>query len=575
MNSRKTRLAWTCASCDRAAVRSLARELDIPPLVAQLLTARGAATPELGHQFLNPSADQLCDPFELNGIGEAVERIRRARDLGEHVLVFGDYDVDGITGTAILYNALKEYGISSCSYDMPNRLEEGYGISPERVHQARDQEVGLIVTVDNGVTARDAAEAARAAGIGFIITDHHEPEGRLPHADAIIDPKCDEPQHPCRDICGAAVAFKLATALTGQINDLDLVALGTVADIVPLRGENRALVALGLRDAAARRRPGLLKLAQMARVNLETLTARNIAFQLAPRINAGGRLGDGMAGMDLILTDSPQTAETIARELDRANSERRDIESAILDDAEAELRETFNDQQRSIVLARHDWHQGVIGIVASRLQRHFYRPVALIALDGDGVGRGSIRGIPEFDVSTALNACSHLLVKFGGHRAAGGLTIPEDNVQAFQCAFEDEAARQLEGHELHRSLTIDAVIAFTQIDGQLLRWLDLLEPYGHGNAQPVFCTFNAEIVPQSCRYLRGGHVKLLLQSDGRQFPAIGFQMGGLYDDLCHISRVDAAFTPELNTYRDETTIQLVLKDIRPARGDGGSSGISD
>jgi len=575
VNSGKTALAWSCASCDRTAVRSLARELDIPPLVAQLLIIRGAATPELGHQFLNPSADHLCDPFELSGIGEAVERIRRARDLGEHVLVFGDYDVDGITGTAILYNALKAYGISSCSYDMPNRLEEGYGISPERVYQARDQEVGLIVTVDNGVTAREAAEAARAAGIGFIITDHHEPESQLPHADAIIDPKCAGPEHPCRDICGAAVAFKLATALTGRINDLDLVALGTVADIVPLHGENRALVALGLREIAARRRPGLLKLAQVARVNLETLTARNIAFQLAPRINAGGRLGDGIAGMDLILTDSPQTAETIARELDRANSERRDIESALLDDAEAELRETFTDQQRSIVLARYDWHQGVIGIVASRLQRRFYRPVALIALDGGGVGRGSIRGIPEFDVSTALNACSHLLVKFGGHRAAGGLTIAEDNVQAFQCAFEEEAARQLDGRELRRSLAIDAVIAFTQIDGQLLRWLDLLEPYGHGNAEPVFCTFNAEIVPQSCRYLKGGHVRLVLQSDGRQFPAIGFHMGGLYDDLCTISRVDAAFTPQLNTYRDETTIQLELKDIRPARGGDGSSGDSD
>ncbi|HOF39461.1 MAG TPA: DHHA1 domain-containing protein, partial [Candidatus Hydrogenedentes bacterium] len=194
---------------------------------------------------------------------------------------------------------------------------------------------------------------------------------------------------------------------------------------------------------------------------------------------------------------------------------------------------------------------------------------------GGGVGRGSIRGIPEFDVSTALNACSHLLVKFGGHRAAGGLTIAEDNVQAFQCAFEEEAARQLDGRELRRSLAIDAVIAFTQIDGQLLRWLDLLEPYGHGNAEPVFCTFNAEIVPQSCRYLKGGHVRLVLQSDGRQFPAIGFHMGGLYDDLCTISRVDAAFTPQLNTYRDETTIQLELKDIRPARGGDGSSGDSD
>ncbi|HQK75282.1 MAG TPA: single-stranded-DNA-specific exonuclease RecJ [Candidatus Hydrogenedentes bacterium] len=575
MNSGNTTLAWSCASCDRETVRALARELDIPPLVAQLLIVRGAATPELGSRFLNPSADHLCDPFELSGVDHAVERLRLARDRHENVLVFGDYDVDGITGTAILYNALKDYGIRSCTYDMPNRLEEGYGINPERVYQARDQNVNLIVTVDNGVTAREAAEAARAAGIDLVITDHHEPEGQLPCAGIIIDPKLDGAGHPCHEICGAAVAFKLATALTGKTSDLDLVALGTVADIVPLRGENRALVALGLREAPARLRPGLIKLAQVARVNLETLTARNVAYQLAPRINAGGRLGDGIAGMDLILADSLETAEPIARELDRANTERRDIETAILEDAHAELRETFNAQQRSIVLARRGWHQGVIGIVASRLQRHFYRPVALVAIDGDGIGHGSIRGIPEFDVSSALTACSEFLVKFGGHRAAGGLTIAEAHIQAFQTAFEYEAARQLDGNELRRSLAVDAIISFTQIDGQLLRYIDLLEPYGHGNAEPVFCTYGAEIVPQSCRLLRGGHLRLALRSDGRQFQAIGFQMGDLYDALRHVPLVDAAFSPQLNTYRGETTIQLVLKDIRPARGAGGASGDAD
>lgn len=559
-----TTAAWSYAPSDRTIVRALAESLEIPPLIAQLLLVRGAATPEEGHRFLNPSTEDLSDPFDLKGVDRAVERLRIARERNEKVLVFGDYDVDGITGTAILYSALKHYGLDSCTYDMPNRLEEGYGISPERVYQARDENVDLIVTVDNGVTAREAAEAAREASIGLIITDHHEPELELPCAGIIIDPKLDGPDHPCYDVCGAAVAFKLATALTGRISDLDLVALGTVADIVPLRGENRALVALGLREAPAKLRPGLMKLAQVARVNLETLTARNVAYQLAPRINAGGRLGDGIAGMDLILAESLDAADPIARELDRANTERRDIEAAILEDAFEELASSFREEQRSIVLARRGWHQGVIGIVASRLQRHFYRPVALIAIDDEGIGHGSIRGIPEFDVSLGLAACSELLVKSGGHRAAGGLTIAEEHIAAFQSAFESEAVRQLDAGELRRILSIDALISFTQVDGQLLKYIELLEPYGHGNLEPVFCTHGAEVVPYSCRLLRGGHIKLALRSGSREFPAIGFQMGDYYETLRHVELVDAAFTPQFNTYRGETSIQLVLKDIRPA-----------
>lgn len=564
MNFGRNLATWSYASAERSAIRALSDELEIPPLVAQLLYIRGATTPELAYQFLNPSPEYLSDPFDLSGVDRAVERLRLARERGEKVLVFGDYDVDGITGTAVLYNALRDYGIQSCSYDMPNRLEEGYGISPERVYQARDEHISLIVTVDNGISAWDAAEAARDTGIELLITDHHEPENSLPCADIIVNPKLDGPGHPCHDVCGAAVAFKLATALTGKTNDLDLVALGTIADIVPLRGENRVLVALGLREAPAKLRPGLTKLAQVSSVNLETLTARNVAYQLAPRINAGGRLGDGNTGMDLLLAESLEAAEPIARDLDRVNSERRDIEAAILKDALDELAESFRDEQRSIVLARKEWHQGVIGIVASRIQRHFYRPVALIAIDEGGVGHGSVRGIPEFNVSAGLTACGQYLVKFGGHRAAGGLTILEKHLDDFRRAFENEAARQLTNGELRGVLSIDALIGFSQVDGQLLKYLSLLEPYGHGNAEPVFSTHGAEVLPRSCRLLRGGHLKLVLRNGDRNFPAIGFQMGDYFDAIQRADFVNAAFTPQLNTYRGETNIQLVLKDIRPA-----------
>ncbi|MEA3364854.1 MAG: single-stranded-DNA-specific exonuclease RecJ, partial [Candidatus Hydrogenedentes bacterium] len=529
MNSGRNRATWSYAPSERRAIRALVEELAVPPLVAQLLFIRGATTPELGYQFLNPSVEYLSDPFDVSGVDRAVERLRIAREREEKVLVFGDYDVDGITGTAVMYNALRDYGIQSCMYDMPNRLEEGYGISPERIYQARDENVDLIVTVDNGITARQAAEAARDAGIELLITDHHEPENALPCADIIVNPKLDGPDHPCYDICGAAVAFKLATALTGKTDNLDLVALGTVADIVPLLGENRILVALGLREVPAKLRPGLMKLAQVCSLNVETLTARSVAYQLAPRINAGGRLGDGNTAMNLILAESLEAAEPIARELDRANKERRDIEAAILEEASAELAETFREEQRSIVLARQGWHQGVIGIVASRLQRHFYRPVALIAIDEEGVGHGSVRGIPEFNVSAGLGACGEYLVKYGGHRAAGGFTLLQERLEDFQAAFEREAARQLAEGALRGVLSIDALIAFSQVDGQLLRYISLLEPYGHGNAEPVFCTHRAEVLPQSCRLLRGGHLKAVLRNGDRNFPAIGFYMGDYFD----------------------------------------------
>ena len=564
MNSATTSPLWSHVPEERALLRTLADALEVPPLVAQLLILRGAATPETGRQFLNPSVDDLSDPFDLTGVDQAVERLRIARERGEKVLVFGDYDVDGITGTTILYNALRDYGIASCAYDMPNRLEEGYGISPERVYQASQKHVGLIITVDNGVTAREAAQAAREANIDLIVTDHHEPEGELPCATIVINPKLDGPDHPCHEICGAAVAFKLATALTGKIADLDLVALGTVADIVPLRGENRTLVALGLREAPAIQRPGLMKLAQVAGVNLETLTARQVAFQLAPRINAGGRMGDGIAGVELLMAPSQELAAPIAHELNRANNERREIEAALLEDAQDELAQTFREEQRSIVMARKTWHQGVIGIVASRIQRRFYRPVVLIAIGDDGIGHGSVRGIPEFDVSEALAACREHLVRFGGHRAAGGLTIAEDNLEAFHAAFEREAARQLADSALRRTLRIDALIGFSQVDGQLLRYIELLEPYGHGNAEPVFCTHQAEVLPHSCRLLNGGHLKLALRSGASILQAIGFQLGDHFDAVRDVEYVDIAFTPQLNTYRGETTIQLVLKDVRPA-----------
>ena len=362
------------------------------------------------------------------------------------------------------------------------------------------------------------------------------------------------------------MAFKLAWALTGEQTGLDLVALGTVADIVPLRGENRALVALGLTCAANTDRPGLHALARVAGIQLSGVRASNFAYHLGPRINAGGRLGNGHIALELLLTDSQQDATRLAAELNEANQERRAVENAIYEEALSMLEGSFRPEQRSVVLGSRAWHAGVIGIVASRIQNTHYRPVVLVAFDEDGVGRGSARSIDEFDVGQALAACEEHLVRSGGHTGAAGLTIHESDFEAFAQAFEEEAARRLPPGDLRPRLDIDAQVAFTEVDGRLIRTLDRLEPFGCENPAPMFCTYGVEVLPQSIRELRNNHMRLALKDGPKVLAAIGFQMADRLPEIRAARRVDAAFTPQFNTWRGETTVQLVLKDIRPSEG---------
>ncbi len=567
MNTQAAKLRWHVAEEDRAKTSALAKGLDVPRIVAHLLALRGIDSVEAGNAFLNPSLDALTDPFSLTDMQAAVDRIALARERNERVLVFGDYDVDGIAGTAILVNALRRYGVASCSHGMPSRLVEGYGIAPEHVEAAHADGVTLIVTVDNGINARDAADTAHRLGVDLVITDHHLIEGELPHAAAVVDPKREK--EPCfaRYLSGTGVALHLARALTGEVEDLDLVALGAVADIVPLRDENRILVALGLRDLAKRRRTGIAELARAASTDLNEITAERVAFQLAPRLNAAGRLGDGLVPLRLLLSDVPSEAARMAVELNKANEERRVIERQILEDAAEEIEHTFHDDRRSIVLARHGWHPGVIGIVASRLQSTYHRPVVLIALDDEGIGRGSARSTDDFDMVAALSVCKDTMVRFGGHSAAAGLTVLEANLDAFRRTFEEEAERRLPPGEPIRTLAIDALVSLSEIDGQMVRALDRLEPYGCMNPHPVFCSCGVTPLPHSFRELRGGHAKLVLQQGPRQFDAVGFNMAGLIQQTVGSRPVDIAFTPKLNTWRGETTIQLVLKDIHNAEAE--------
>ncbi len=553
---------WNIAQEDRARTAALASELGIPRIAAHLLILRGVNGPDEGRRFLNPSIEHLMDPFSLSGMAEAVERIKLARDRKEKVLVFGDYDVDGITGTAVLLNGLRRFGVVECVYALPSRLIEGYGIGPDHVTEAHFGGASLIVTVDNGINAREAAQMAQQLGIDLIVTDHHELEGGLPHAIAVVNPKREPEGHPGHDLAGAGVAFTLVRALTGEAADLDLVALGTVADIVPLRGENRVLVALGLREMAERPKTGITRLAKAASLKPNEITAEKIAFQLGPRINAAGRLGEGDVALRLLMTDSEAEADELATELDEANVERRRIEQEIYDEIEAELGRSFPEEQRTIVRAGRGWHAGVIGIVAARLLNRYHRPVILIAIDEDGLGRGSGRSTDTFNLVGALGACQEHLLRFGGHAAAAGLAVAENRVGAFAAAFEQEARRHIMGEEPTPVLDIDAMVSLSELDSQLVASLDCLEPFGCMNPAPLFCCHAATVMPNSFRVLQGGHVRMAFRQGPKSFPGIAFRMADRIPADLDGGSADLVFTPRFNTWRGETSIQLMLKDVR-------------
>lgn len=563
MNALGIRRIWKIAPHDDQRVHHFAESLGVPAIVAQLLILRGQDTPEKAESFLRPSLKQLTDPFLLTDMDVAVARLTKARDAGEHVQVFGDYDVDGVSGTAILFNGLKRFGIDHVSYNMPKRLTEGYGLAPEHVDEALENGVSLIVTVDNGISAHEAARHARERGLDLIITDHHAIEADLPEALAVINPQREPESYPGRYLCGAGVAFKLATALNGTPNDLDIAALGTVADIVPLQAENRVLVSLGLRHMAKHQRNGIATLAGVAGVDIASVSSVDIGFQIGPRINAAGRLNNGLAALRLLLSECPDQAKEMAQALDQANAERRAIEQDIFDDAVEELDACFHPEQRGIILAREGWHPGVIGIVASKLQGRYQRPVVVIAIDENGIGRGSARSNGVFDMVQALRRCQDHLVKFGGHRSAAGMTIHVEKVTAFREQFEAEAREQLGTGEILSELDVDAIASFTEIDATLLRSLEMIEPLGHHNPAPVFCALGVVAVKGSIRILKDQHLKVSFQQNGCILTAIGFNMAERFyvDDLS--GPVDIAFTPQFNHWRGETTIQLLLKDIRP------------
>ncbi len=562
---------WRMREADEAAIALLMGEKGLTPTIARVLAGRGIVTPEMAHRFISASLADLHDPFLLLDMDRAVSRLAEARDTGEKVCVYGDYDVDGITSVALLMSFFSAVGIS-CFYYIPRRLEHGYGLSAEGLTAVAAQGAKVVVTVDCGISAVAEATLSGSLGIDLIITDHHTPSSQLPDAYAVINPLRSGSPFPFKALAGVGVAFNLLMGLRKTLRDhgvfsasvepdlrefLDFVALGTIADVVPLQGENRTLTRYGLKVLESSSRPGIQALKDVAGVTGE-VTCGAVGFRLAPRLNAAGRLEDAALGVELLLCDDPKDAARIAAELDASNSERQSLERDILEGALGMIRKSPNLKGRhSIVLASPGWHPGVIGIVASRIVDLYHRPTILIALQ-EGSGRGSGRSIPGFHLYQALNACSDHLLKFGGHRQAAGLSIEEATLTAFVEHFDQVAAGELSQDDLVPELSLDGELSPADLTLDLLDQLLPLQPFGMGNPEPLFLLRAVRVLES--RVLKGSHLKLRIDASGRSIDAIAFGLAGR--ELPE--RIDLAVAIQENIWNGRRTLQLRVKDLRPA-----------
>jgi single-stranded-DNA-specific exonuclease len=551
-----------------AVVQALAAALQVPPTLARLLAQRGYDDAEAAKRFLRPSLGSLSDPLDLPGMPEAVEAVVAAVRAGTTVLVHGDYDVDGQCGTALLTRALRAAGATVVPF-IPNRMRDGYDLGPAGLAAARAAGAGLILTCDCGTTARATIAEANAAGIRVVVTDHHVP-GALPAADAVVNPRRGDPEAPWADLCGTGVAFKLVQALVPALglpenlplHLLDLVAVATVADVVPLTAENRVLVRYGLRKLQETRWEGLRALIQVAGLGDKPVRAGHVAFVLGPRLNAAGRIGEAMDGLALLLSDDPADALDRARRLDTQNAQRQELDQRIVQEAlDVIERDVDLERQYGLVLASDTWHPGVIGIVASRVVERYARPTMLVAFEGD-LGKGSGRSIPGFDLHAALEACAPHLERFGGHRMAAGVTVRRGSLEGFREAFNRVARERLAPEDLVPRRRIDAVVRLDELTLDLERLLRHLEPCGAGNPTPVFGVTGVAV--REARPVGGNHLRLLLEDAAGRIPAIGFDWADRVDPAWWRAPVDVAFQLQQNEWRGDVSLQARIVEVRPA-----------
>ncbi|HHV62894.1 MAG TPA: DHH family phosphoesterase [Firmicutes bacterium] len=604
----------------------LARSVGVSKIVAQLLINRGMVTPRDAVAFLRADFTDLYNPFLMKDMEAAALRVSAAIKRGEKIRIYGDYDVDGITSTALLIMVLRKFG-ARVDWYIPHRLDEGYGLNLEAVRKAACDGVSLLITVDCGITACAEVEAASELGIDVIITDHHEPQSRIPRALAVVDPKRSDCSYPFRDLAGVGVAFKLAQAVStilGGMFDgarlagdyLDLVALGTIADVAPLVGENRIIAKYGLQGLQATRNHGIKALLAVSglgqgaggvnggsvnSVNGDTssngnsnngngndsnvsdggirgsggersLTAWHVSFLLAPRINAAGRIGSPDFALELLLSEDPKRAGELAYMLDAENQARQDLETAILREAIARITEDGLERDKVIVLAREGWHPGVIGIVASRVVEEYSRPAILIALDGEE-GKGSGRSIASFNLHQALTMCEDLLERHGGHALAAGLGIRRENLDAFRRRINEVADGLISECDLVPEIEVDAKLGLAEVSLDLVSELEALAPFGAGNPYPLFVCDDMSVLEYRTVGGEGRHLKLKLGAGNVVHDAIAFGMGSIAADLFgtgagigtgfRARRVEAVFALEENIWNGRRSCQLNIKDIRP------------
>ncbi len=566
---------WQVAPASEQA-RSLAASLKVSPILAQVLINRQLHEAENARLFLTPKLTDLIEPERMPGVNDAVGRIKQAVEQGETISIYGDYDVDGITSTAILWHLLEMLG-ARVDYYIPHRIDEGYGLNAQAVQRIAENNTNLMITVDCGITAVDEVKLANELGMDVIITDHHQPGPTLPEAAAIVHPLMN-PDYPNPHSAGALVAFKLAWGVANAYkNDgklpeqlrqylLDattLAGMGTIADVVDMRGENRVLVGFSLKTLDKSELVGIRTLVQTADLGTSEVDSYAVAFRLAPMINAAGRMGHARLAVELLTTDSEVRAIQIAQYLKDQNRQRQKCQADIFKAAKQRIVQAGmnHPDRKTIVLSDDGWHSGVIGIVASKVIDSYYRPTIMINTAG-GVGQGSGRSIEGFDLHAALEACSEHLISFGGHTMAAGLKIEPDNIEAFTEAFEAYAHENLE-HKLEAFLDIDAEAKISDFNQNVMRELAYLEPFGQGNPKPVFATRGVKLIAPPRRVgSRNDHLQMSIADASGAVRCIGFGMGSLEKKLLETDTFSVAFEPQYNTYNGQTSLQFMLSDIQ-------------
>jgi single-stranded-DNA-specific exonuclease len=576
---------WLVNRTNPEYIAYLSKTSSVSPALAQILINRGIKTPGEINTFLNPHISHLSDPFDIQGMGIAIDRIMAASKSGEKVLVHGDYDVDGLSATAIILKALKMLEIDS-HYFIPNRMEHGYGFNPSSVKKAKQVGATLIITVDCGITSSETVALCKKEGIDVIITDHHEPpthpspprgEGKgggesmdteflLPDALSVINPKIFNHKSSISNLSGAGVAFKLAHALSTihdsrfTIHDLiDLAALGTMADVVPLTGENRFIVKEGLKMIKNGTRPGLNALKKVSGIEERIPKPGLLLFTIIPRINAAGRVSDSTNVVKLLLTDSEDEATDISLWLDKLNSDRQKIEEEVYQEAICKL--NSKGIGPAIVLASEGWHLGIVGIVASRIAETFHRPTFVISIEGH-IAKGSARSIPSFDIYRAITGCRKFLTGFGGHKQAAGLELKVDDILSFEKCINRIADETLTDTDFIPSIEIDADVDFSNINFNLTTEIGMLEPFGFGNPEPLLGSKGLEVLYP--RIVGNNHLRMKLRQRNQSLDAIGFDMAIFFDRLEAATTVDAVFTPFVNEWEGTRCLQLNLKAVRPS-----------